>query len=87
MQQLRQASRWFDVASLLIAIVAGVAVFLPFSADTSAWDAVTLRVPGDQGNWWHFIAAAPFFLAFIMIWLSVRSLLSISPATAERRFL
>ena len=87
MQQLQQASKWFDAASLLIAIVAGVAVFLPFSANTSAWNAVTLRVPGDQGNWWHFIAGAPFFLAYMMIWLSARSLLSLTPSTAERRIL
>jgi hypothetical protein len=37
---------------------------------------VTLRVPGNQGNWWHFLAGAPFFLAYPMIWLRLRSLLS-----------
>ena len=83
MQQ--RASRNFDVATLLVAICACIAAFLPFSAGTSAWSAVTLRVPGDQGNWWHFIAGAPFFLAFIMVWLSARSLLSFAPSAVERR--
>jgi hypothetical protein len=39
-------------------------------------DAVMLRVPGNQGNWWHFLAGAPFFLAFPMIWLRLRALFS-----------
>lgn len=87
MLESQHSSKWFATISLLIAIAAGVAAFLPFSADTSAWDAVTLRVPGDQGNWWHFIAGAPFFLAFIMIWLSARSLFSSRPPVTERRIL
>lgn len=87
MQKLQQASKWFSAASLLVASAAAVAAFLPFSADTSAWNAVTLRVPGDQGNWWHFIAGAPFFLAFVMVWLSVRGLRSLTPSTAQKRIL
>jgi len=87
MQTNQETSKWFSAASLLVASLAGVAVFLPFSANTSAWNAVTLRVPGDQGNWWHLLAGAPFLLAFVMVWLSARSLLSIAPSTAERRIL
>ena len=87
MQKLQQASRWFSAASLLLASAAAVAAFLPFSANTSAWNAVTLRVPGDQGNWWHFIAGAPFFLAFVMAWLSMRSLRSLTLSTTQRRIL
>ncbi len=66
---------------LFVWLVAGVVVFLPFAFNTSAWDAVTFRVPGNQGNWWHFLAGAPFFLAFPMIWLRLRSLFSTRPLT------
>jgi hypothetical protein len=66
---------------LSIWLVAGVVAFLPFAFNTSAWDAVTFRVPGNQGNWWHFLAGAPFFLAFPMIWLRLRWLFSAHPLT------
>jgi hypothetical protein len=65
---------WFNVVALLVSLMAGVAAFLPLAVSTSPWDAVTLRVPGDQGNWWHLLVGAPFFLAFPMIWLRLRSL-------------
>ena len=81
----KQDHKLFNTASLLIAAIAGVAAFLPFSANTSAWNAVTLRVPGDQGNWWHLIAGAPFFLAFPMVWLAVRAILSLAPSIGEQR--
>lgn len=68
-----------NVAMLLVWLAAGVVAFLPFAFNTSAWDAVTFRVPGNQGNWWHFLAGAPFFLAFPMIWLRLRSLFSAEP--------
>lgn len=64
------------VFALLVSLLAGVVVFLPFAFDTSPWDAVTLRVPGNQGNWWHALVGAPFFLALPMIWLRLRSLAS-----------
>ena len=70
---------------LLIWLVAGAVPFLPFAFNTSAWDAVTFRVPGNQGNWWHFLAGAPFFLAFPMIWLRLRSLFSAQPLTEIAR--
>ncbi len=79
---------WRDAAALIVWVAAGVAAFLPFAFGTSPWDAVTLRVPGNQGNWWHFLAGAPFFLAFPMIWLRIRSLLSGQlPTATGRRFL
>ncbi len=59
---------------LLVWLGAGVLPFLPFAYSTSAWNAVTLNVPGNQGNWWHFLVGAPFFLAYPMIWLRVRAL-------------
>jgi len=83
-QQDRSATSVNTIA-LLLWLVAGTVAFLPFAFDTSAWDAVTLRVPGNQGNWWHFLAGAPFFLAFPMIWLRLRSLFSSQPSTAIGR--
>ena len=65
---------------LLCWLVAGIVAFLPFALSTSPWNAITLNVPGEQGNWWHFLAGAPFFLAFPMIWLRLRALLSSQPS-------
>jgi hypothetical protein len=77
---------WANLIALLIWLLAGAVAFLPFAFDTSPWDAVTLRVPGNQGNWWHFLAGAPFFLAFPMIWLRLRALFSTQSSTPiERR--
>ena len=76
---------WVNLIALSIWVVAAVVAFLPFAFDTSAWDAVTLRVPGNQGNWWHFLAGAPFFLAFPMIWLRLRALRSAQPLTRTGR--
>lgn len=67
-------SRLLNVASLLISLAAGIVIFLPFAFNTSPWDAITLRVPGNQGNWWHALIGVPFFLALPMIWLHMRSL-------------
>lgn len=76
---------WVNVLALLVWLLAGAVAFLPFAFDTSPWDAVRLHVPGNQGNWWHFLAGAPFFLAFPMIWLRLRSLFSMQPSTAIGR--
>src|ERR1700729_1499815 len=65
---------WFNAVALLISVVAGVTAFLPIALYTSPWDAVRLKVPGDQGNWWHLLVGAPYFLAFPMIWLRLRAL-------------
>lgn len=65
-----------NVLGLLISLLAVLIVFLPFALNTSPLDAVTLRVPGHQGNWWHALVGAPFFLAFPMIWLRLRAFFS-----------
>ena len=92
---MHQASReeerdpiWFNAAALLISVVAAVTAFLPIALYTSPWDAVRLRVPGDQGNWWHLLVGAPYFLAFPMIWLQSRALFSRAlPTTLARRLI
>jgi len=65
-----------STGALTIWLLAGAVVFLPFAVNTSPFDAVTLRVPGNQGNWWHVLAGLPFFLAFPMIWVRLHVLLS-----------
>ncbi len=76
---------WATATALLVWLLAGAVAFLPFAFDTSAWDAVTLRVPGNQGNWWHFLAGAPAFLAFPMIWLRMRPFFSTELSTTMGR--
>jgi hypothetical protein len=90
MPQLEEgrAPALFNAVGLLVSLLAGAVVFLPFAFDTSPWDAVTLRVPGNQGNWWHVLVGMPFFLAYPMIWLRLRSLFSKElTAPAERRII
>jgi hypothetical protein len=58
-----------NAIALLIWLLAGIVAFLPFAVNTSPLDTLLLRVPGNQGNWWHVLIGAPFFLAFPMIWL------------------
>jgi uncharacterized membrane protein len=81
-----RAPAWMSATALVVSLLAGAVVFLPFALDTSPWDAVTLRVPDNQGNWWHALVGAPFFLAFPMIWLRLRSLFSerLSTSTGRR---
>jgi hypothetical protein len=74
-----------NVLALLVWIAAGTVAFLPFAFDTSPWDAVRLQVPGNQSNWWHFLAGAPFFLALPMVWLRLRSLFGEQLSTAAGR--
>lgn len=79
---------WFNAIALLIWLMAAVVAFLPIALYTSPWDAVRFKVPGNQGNWWHFLIGAPYFLAFPMIWLRLRSLISRRLSTpAGRRVL
>ena len=80
-------SRWINAIALLLWLIAAAVAFLPFAFDTSPWDAVRLHVPGNQGNWWHVLVGAPFFLAFPMIWLRLRALLLEPFATTGRRFI
>jgi hypothetical protein len=71
---------------LVVSLIAGVLVFIPYAVHTSPLDAVMLNVPGDQGNWWHVLIGAPFFLAFAMIWLRLRAFFFKEPSTlVERR--
>jgi hypothetical protein len=84
----RRSPAWFNAIALFVSLLAGAVVFLPFALDTSPLDAVTLRVPGNQGNWWHALVGAPFFLAFPMIWLRLRAAFSKQLSTsAERRLI
>lgn len=76
---------WVNVIALVLWLVAGVVAFLPFAFDTSPWDAVTLHVPGNQGNWWHLLVGTPFFLAYPMIWLRLRALFSKQSSTVKER--
>jgi hypothetical protein len=76
---------WVNAIALLIWLLAGAVAFLPFAFDTSPWDALTLRVPGNQDNWWHSLAAAPFFLAFPTIWIHLRGFFSSQLSTAIGR--
>ena len=87
MTQLEEerGSALLKVIALLVWLLASAVVFLPFAVNTSPWDAVTLRVPGNQGNWWHALVGAPFFLAFPMIWLRLRSLFSSQLSTLTGR--
>lgn len=81
-----RAPIWFNAVALLISVAAGVTAFTPIALYTSPWDAVRLRVPGNQGNWWHALIGAPYFLAFPMIWLRLRALFSrrLSTPTGRR---
>lgn len=80
-----RAPSWFNVVALLIWVTAGVVAFLPIALYTSPWDAVRFRVPNNEGNWWHFLIGAPYFLAFPMIWLRLRSLFSRRLSTPSGR--
>jgi len=74
--------RWGSVLLLPVWVAAAIVAFVPFAFDTSPWDAVILRVPGNQGNWWHALAGAPFLLAIPMVWLRVRALVVERPLSA-----
>lgn len=78
---------WIHVIALFLSLLAGVVAFLPFALGVSPWNAVTLQVPGNQGNWWHVLVGAPFFLAYPMIWLRLRSLFSRKGLSATGRHL
>jgi hypothetical protein len=83
-QQLTD-SALFKTTMLLVSLIAGALVFIPFAVHTSPLDAVMLNVPDDQGNWWHVLIGAPFFLAFPMIWLRLRAFFSKDPSTSTEQ--
>ncbi len=74
-----------NAIALLVSLLAGIVVFLPFALNTSPLNAVMLKVPGNQGNWWHALVGAPFFLAFPMIWLRLRAFFSSQLSTPAGR--
>lgn len=76
---------WINAVALPVWLLAAAVAFIPFARGTSPWDAVTLRVPGNQGNWWHMLVGAPFFLAYPMLWLRLRPFLSRRRSTAIGR--
>ena len=78
-------STLFRTIMLLLSLIAGVLVFIPYAVHTSPLDAVMLNVPGDQGNWWHVLVGAPAFLAFPMIWLRLRAFFSEKLSTSTER--
>lgn len=81
-----RGSSLFRTIMLLVSLIAGVLVFIPYAVHTSPLNAVMLNVPGDQGNWWHVLVGAPAFLAFPMIWLRLRAFFSEKLSTrVERR--
>ena len=45
-----RAPVWFNSVALLISVTAAVTAFLPMALDTSPWDAVRLRVPGNRSH-------------------------------------
>jgi hypothetical protein len=69
-------ARVLEGAILLSSLLGVAVVFLPFALDTSPLDAVMLKVPGNQGNWWHALIGVPFFLAFPMLRLHLLPLIS-----------
>lgn len=83
----KQNSAWLSIIGLLFSLAAAVIIFVPFAAKTSPWDAVTLRVPGEQGNWWHLLIGVPFLLAIPMIWLRLRSIFSLHSSAPPGRLL
>jgi len=76
---------WFNTIGLVVSLTAAATAFLPIALYTSPWDVVRFRVPGNEGNWWHLLIGVPFFLAFPMAWLHIRSLFSTRPSTRVGR--
>ena len=80
--------KWIGSGSLALWLIAAVEVFVPFARYTSAWNALTLRVPGEQGNWWHVLVGYPFFLAYLLCWIKLRYLFTGHvPTLRGRRFI
>src|SRR5205807_7184590 len=84
-EEEERAPIWLNAIALLVSVAAGVTAFLPIALDTSPWDALRLRVAENQGNWWHFLVGAPYFMTFPMVWLRLRALGSRRLSTAAGR--
>lgn len=74
-----------NIAMVVVWVAAAVGAFLPFAAGTSPLDAVMLHVPNNEGNWWHVLIGAPFFVAFPMTWLRLRTFVSREPLSVSGR--
>src|SRR5689334_5218508 len=81
----QQPQLWFNTIGLVVSLTAAATAFLPIALYTSPWDVVRFRVPGNEGNWWHLLIGVPFFLAFPMVWLHIRSLFSTRLSTRVGR--
>ncbi len=66
--------RFATILMLVTWITAGIGIILPFAVGTSPLDALLLKVPHNEGNWWHALVGLPFFLSLPMIWLHLRLL-------------
>lgn len=66
--------RVVNIVMLLVWMIAAVGTVLPFALGTSPLDAVLLKVPNNEGNWWHVLIGLPFFLSLPMIWLRLHLL-------------
>jgi hypothetical protein len=62
------------IVMLVIWITAAIGIVLPFAVGTSPLDALLLKVPHNEGNWWHALVGLPFFLSLPMIWLHLHVL-------------
>ncbi len=77
-----------NVFNLAIWLMAGVVPFIPFAWASSPWDALTYRLLGNGGDYWHILIGVPFFLAYPMIWLRLRAVFSTQLSTPlERRLI
>jgi len=74
-----------NILMLVVWIIAAVGVMLPFALGTSPLDALLLRVPNNEGNWWHVLVGLPFFLSLPMIWLRLHVLNSSKLSSASLR--
>lgn len=86
-QTINGSSRLVNILMLLVWIVAAIGVVLPFALGTSPLDALLLKVPGEEGNWWHVLIGLPFFLSLPMIWLRLHVLNSVQLSFLARRLL
>ena len=78
--------RLANIFMLLVWITAGIGIMLPFALGTSPLDALLLKVPNNEGNWWHALVGLPFFLSLPMIWLHLRILNSTQLPTPLVRY-
>jgi hypothetical protein len=80
--------RTVNILMLVVWITAAIGIILPFALGTSPLDALLLKVPHNEGNWWHALVGLPFFLSLPMIWLHLHILNSTKlPTPIIRRIL